>query len=489
MKGQAYQTISKYGRINLDRASSSLQTKNINVKNILSGIKHINDRPLKKRSESTSIGVSQRLLFGPSSSLNVAKTRSRYLPRQKQVRKVPVVRKYEKKRNSLNELPSSAQYTPNFDVCLPSAPQFMFPRALHERMLDANHRTQCEMIKVWEKGPRTVKYGPENKDKKRKKEGNSSDDMSEEEEEEEDISSPPSPPSVAPMQSIVHPPVKDSKDASDIPLKSKKQPVGIISSNCVRDSFIPKSEAPAPGQYQIKRLSVDKNRLAAFDGQSTRKGIELLPDRSHFGIGKSIDSTKPQPPRCIPFSMQLSRNKETKQKDIWSEIEKEQKQLYNVLHPQESIEIPKKQSIQPFSQQTTYFDKHPFQSFMGPEETKDLVYDVEQSLKLSDKKIKPFENFGRRTNDSDRAIYVASEAPDIIYKDVNLQWIKTQKNNGSGPIFKNMNSRKCAYDYMPKISGGNYTTIKNDNWSYRTPALMDKMGEIEMMLNLPPQYL
>lgn len=487
MTVKTYQTMSKFCRINLESGNTSNETKNINVKHILSGIKHINDRPLKKITDNSVPEISQRLLGCPSSSLNTIKTRSRYLSRQKEIKKAPVVRKYEKQQNSLHEPPSAVQYTPNYEVCLPSAPKYIFPRAFHERMIDANFRTQSEMIKVWEKGPRTVKFGPKTKEQS-EQEKESEEDQRQEADDEINQQLPP-----APLQSIVPPPHNNTapnpKVANTVQIKAKKQPTGLISMSSDRNSFIPKNDIPAPGQYQIKRLSVDKNRASSFDNQSTRKDIEIKTERTYFGLAKSIDSTKPQPPRCVPFKVQLSRHKENKQKDIWNEIEREQKQLYDILHPKEPIHVQEKKLIQPFSLQTTYFDKHPFQSFMGPEYTKDLVYDVDLSIKLSDKKIKPLNNFGRRTNDNDRAIYVQSEAPDIVYKNVNEEWKKTQKNSGTGPVFSTMHERRSPYDYMPKIDGGSYTAIKNNNWSYRTPALMDKMGEREMMMNLPPQYV
>lgn len=487
MTGQAYKTMSKYCRIYFERPNNTNETKKINVNHILSDIKHINDRPLKKYTNNSASEVSERLFSCPSSSLNMTKARSRFLSGPKLVKKAPIIRKYEKQQNPFHEVPSAVQYTPNYEACYPSAPQYPFPRALHERMIDARLRTQNEMIKIWEKGPRAVKFGPKNKKESEEQKKESENDQSEEIEEEDTQQQ-----LLPPTQPIVPPPknnfASSIKYTNSNQVKPKKQPIGLISLSSDRNSFIPKNDLPAPGQYQIKRLSVGKNRVASFDGQSTRKSIEPLTDRTYFDLGKNIDSTKPLPPRCLPFKIQLSRSKETKQKDIWSEIEKEQKELYEVLHPKETIKVQEKTSVQPFSQQTTYFDKHPFQSFMGPEDTKDLVYDVDLSLKLSDKKIKPLENFGRRINDNDRAIYAPSEAPDIIYTNVNEEWIKTKKSNGSGPIFDNMHARRSAYDYMPKISGGSYTVIKSNNWSYRTPALMDKMGEREMMLNLPPQY-
>lgn len=489
MTGQAYQTMSKFCRINLERPGSADKSKKVNVDQILSNIKHLNDRPLKMYTNISVPGVSERLLACPSNSLNLTKTRSRYISRQKQVKKAPTIRKYEKQQNELQEVPSSVQYSPNYEASFPSAPSFPFPRACHERMIDSRLKTQSEMIKVWEKGPRTVKFGPKNKPKKEEK-------KVEEEEEEEEESNDQLQESnektkqnqISSTKPIIPPPKIINSTTKNLSNLQKKQPVGLISQSCDRNSFIPKNDIPAPGHYQVKRLLVDRNCATSFDGQSTRKSFEPKADRTYFNLGKNIDSTKPQPPRCLPFKIQLSRSKEVKQKDIWSEIEKEQQQLYDVLHPKEIIEIKEKSKVQPFSRQTTYFDKHPFHSFMGPEDTKDLVYDVDLSFKLADKKIKPANNFGRRITDNDRAIYVTSEAPDVFYKNVNEEWLKTKKNYGGAPIFNNMHERKSIYDYMSKDSSGGYIVIKDDNWNSRTPALMDKMGEREMMLNLPPQY-
>ncbi|OHT16019.1 hypothetical protein TRFO_13503 [Tritrichomonas foetus] len=448
MKGQqqAYQTMSKFGRINLERTRDTHPVGNVD--DIIAEIKSMNDKPVKKMSVASTIAVSQRLLSGPHRS---TKTRSRYLPRKKPKRKIPVVREYVKPEGADPELPGSAQYNPNFDVYLPSAPQVIFTQAEPEKKMDSSSCTQSEMMQAWQKDLRSIDLIPEN-----------------------------------PKLLINEPPAAQS---TFLKPENNKTP-GIISIKAERDSFLGKpNENPPPGTYHIQRQSIDKPRVISFEGQSTRKPIQTLPDRTHFDLAKGIDATKPRPKCAIPFNRQVSREKSDEKKDdIWSEIEAEQKALLDILHPPEQQAKKEKKVIQPFSKQTTYFDKHPFNAFMGPPETKDLEYNVDKSLTALDKKLEPLDNFGRRLKDSDRTIYAKSEAPDVYYPGVPDQWAKTHKSVGSGPIFDNMHDRKSAYDYMPKIGGGSYTFVENDNWSYRTPVVMDKMGERNIIIEIPPQY-
>lgn len=444
-----YQTMSKFGRINLERQMVGIGNVD-NVEDVLQDIKHLNDRPIHRMSVASSIAVAQRLLserVGGS-----IKTRSRYLPRKKPKRNIPQVRKYVKPEGAEPELPGSAQYTPNFNVCLPNAPHYVISGSEKEVRMNLGQKTQSEMMAAWQRGIRGIQFDME---------------------------------PVGPS-----PKEEPSEKETENPSRPETTMQGIISGPCNRDSFMPPQDLPAPGQYKINR-SLDKSRVISFDRQATRKEMETLPDRYHPNLAQSIDATKGRTKGGISFDKQLGRERhEAKKDDIWVEIEKEQKALLKVLHPPEKEIVTSRKTIEPFSRQTSVFGRNPFESFMGPAETRDLQYDVDASLKAlqESRKIQPMSNFGRRVNDCDRAIYAKSEAPDVLYEGVRDEWANAHP-CGATPLFKNMHDRKSAYDYMPKTCGGEtYTFVENGTWSYRTPVVMDKMGERKLIIEVPPQF-
>lgn len=446
-----YKTLSKFGRINLERPIGGNKVENVDE--LLQEIKHLNDSPIKKTSVAATIAFSNRLV---QSRQGGAKIRSRYLPRKKPEKHLPQVRQYVKPEVADEGVPGSAQYTPNYNVYLRQTPQIAIGSSepvqvrrqfKDEKRFDATKMTQSELMRAWQKDLRTAAFD---------------------------------------IDSRVPNEMSESSELIHTPKFSSRAP-GVISNACNRISFLPPQDTPAPGAYSVSR-PLDKSRVISFNGQATRKEIETIPDRTHMQIARGLDYIKPNPPRPILFAKQTSREKEQNQdKSVWDEIEAEQKALLDVLHPKEEKKETVKQKKQPFSQQTTHFHIHPFESFMQLDASTNLQYDVDKSLQSLDKKLQPMPNFGRRLNDTDRTIYNKTEAPDILYPNVNEEWNNVHPTTGVAPNFGFMHERKSAYDYMPQTCGGAYTYVEIP-WSYRTPCVMDKMGERKIIIEVPPEY-
>lgn len=437
-----FQTMSKYGRLNFDTGTRMHEEKQIN--NLLSDIKNISTGfSGKKRSNSVDDKIMKRLL---SPAKRIRKARKRILPKSKLYKHAPTISQASPRVEIVSEVPGSAQYNPNYDAYLPKTNTYSI-QSLHQKIpVDPRIMTMTEMIKAWEKHIRLVDFKEE--------------------------------PNEGPLPDV------------SLPSKPVYNSPGVVArTTSHEDSIIRKTDAPAPDKYYIPR-ELDKPRVIPFDGQSTRKEIETLTDRTHMKLAQSIDSVKPRNSGCIPFDKQLAREKGLSQEDdIWKEIEEEQKSLLKILKPQKDVSKPPPKIVEPFKLQPSRLQKGPFNHMIHQEAPQDAQYNVEYSLsKLESKKIPPATNFGSRVS-KDRVILNKSEAPDRIYPNVIDGWKKTAKSYGSPPDFKNMHDRKSAYDYMPKTCGGNFTFVDDNVWSYKTPVVMDQMGERKIILEVPPQFL
>ena len=429
--GKSYTTMSKFSRIHLEEPETI-----DDVDAIISDIKHLHDRPVQ-RPPATGVAVSAHLVADAKRSMrgNVR------IPKSKP-KKEPVPVKTFARTDRIVSLTPEANYNPNFSATLPTVPQVLISGTERKVRLNPGNMTQSEMLQAWNRGLRDV----------------------------------------ALMSGRVDPP----EPAEEPEAKQPRGP-GIISKEANRDSFFDTREAPPPGHYTIER-SLDKHRVVEFSKQAPRKEARGLPDRVHHNVAQNIDYTKPRAKGTVPFAKQTGREMTKKDKqDLWAEIEAEQKELLEVLHPPGEVKVAKKKPVEPFARQRPAFEGSPFEKLMGPQETRDLQYDVEKSLKALDKKVAPMPNFGRRLDDCERTVYVKTDAPDAFYPRVREQWAGLHP-SGTTPLFKNMGERKSAYDYMPKTCGGPYTFIEEVN-EHRTPVVMDRMGERKLAMSESPMFL
>lgn len=428
--GKAYKTMSKFSRIHLEDPDEI-----DNVEDILSEIKHLHDRPLN-RTAPAGLGISPHLVGEGKQGVHVG---GGHLPKAKP-KKQPIFVKTVGKQDRQESASPDAHYHPNFSATLPTIPQVVISGTERKVKMNLGKMTQSEMLDAWNRGLRDVTF----------------------------------------------------EDEPEKPPPSERQPAvqrtpGIISKEAKRDSFMDVREAPPVGHYTIER-KLDKHRVIEFSKQASRKEPRLLPDRVHHNVAQNIDYTKPRPQGTVPFARQTGRDMTRQEKeDLWAEIEAEQKELMEVLHPQSRAPVIKKKKVEPFARQRPAFESSPFEKIMGPQETRDLQYDVEKSLRALDKKVAPMPNFGRRLDDCERTVYAKSDAPDAIYPKVSEQWARLHT-SGTAPLFKNMGERKSAYDYMPKTCGGPYTFVEEVN-EHRTPVVMDRMGERRTAMRESPLFL
>ena len=285
MKPEKYEPLSKFARLNLEKTQSSSELPDI--EKIINEIKRINDKPLRRMTGNENFMISQRLL-NPKSQ-----TRTRNLPKKKPQRPARQIREVGRRREDNIELPSSAQYYPNYEATFKSPGQINMSQPPTPIKVNASNLTQAELMNVLIRGPRNLEFFVE----------------------------------------------KPKKLAVEPESETKKKIHETIGSAGKRDSFLgtwARDETPAPDLYQIPTQTFDKNRVIAFEGQSGRKDKPPEPDRTHFEKTRGIDFIKPRCKGIVPFGLQSSREKgKVKYVDVWDEFESEQKALLDILKPKE----------------------------------------------------------------------------------------------------------------------------------------------------------
>ena len=439
-----FKALSKFGKLHFDEKD---EKELDDIESILSEIRSIdsgNSVPTKKRKSMSRI--SQRLLNNEK-----VKRKSHKLtkPRTKPKKNTPTIPQATFKDTSETDVPASDQYDPDFKFALPRSPSYEISELPKEVSITPDQMTMAEMVNVWEKDIRVVKTQVESNDKEKYDITNRGTILEEKQKQE---------------KSLVPGVIERTK---------KKQKV-----------FGPGTDTPGPGKYNIKRNN-DPVHVVPFSGQSSRPEIDPGPDRTHFNLAKSIDATKPRslyhtlPPKLC------HSDQETSKKSIWAEIEDEQKEFLDIIHRQKSTSS----SVHPVQHKKVSIKPRPgpFDHLMHTE-APDVEYNVEESLKmLESTKIPPRTNFGRRLDDSDRTIYVKTDAPDKIYTDLNKDYLLTKRRTSTSLDFKKLPERLSAYDYMPKPCGGDFNYYPED-FDSRTGISFDLMGERQLMLELPPQF-
>lgn len=162
------------------------------------------------------------------------------------------------------------------------------------------------------------------------------------------------------------------------------------------------------------------------------------------------------------MSKQVGREQMRLEQDsIWAEIVAEQKKLKNGIHPHEKPMTEKKTKKEPFSTQTSYFGKSPFDHLLMTEAPRDVYYDISNlDNMLGKRRSKSQSHFGRRLDDTDREILNKTDALDVMYPNMADQWLKTKKSSGSVINLSRLELRRSAYDYMPQTCGGPYAYLE-----------------------------
>lgn len=427
----SFQTMSKFGRLHFDDTGTP---KIDDVDQILSDLKSMDQKSFVKR-KSLNAGISERLLAGekaPRKPRKISKTKPKH------TKQPPTIPQATFKNDSSTDVPASDQYDPDYEVVLRKSPSYSFSTNNRELNLDPDKLTMRQMVDSWS-NIRIANY-------------------------------------LSSQRDIQEPTINELKKEDKVPgIISRTQPI------YVKNRFV--TDSPAPNHYDIPRL-LGKPTVLPFEAQSSRSDAHPGPDRSHYGLAKSIDATKPRSiSHLLPPNISKDRAKDQKT-NIWEEIENEQKVLMNQLQKIKSSDSEIKPKPKP--RYIPKPDVSPFAQFMKTE-APDVEYDVEGNLRSQNKKIPPRENFGRRLDDNDRAIYCKSDAPDVIYPNTNDAWLKTKPASGNAPSFDQMHDRKEAYAYMPQTCGGAYTYVET-NWNRGQAIRFDLMGKRKLVLEIPPQF-
>ncbi|EAY06380.1 hypothetical protein TVAG_151870 [Trichomonas vaginalis G3] len=427
----SFQTLSKFGRLHFDDAD----TPDIgDIDEILSELKSF-DRKSRVKRKSLKAGISERLLAGEKAQRRPRKI-TKTVP--KHTKQPPTIPQATFKNDSSTDVPGADQYNPDYEVLLKRAPSLSISNLPKTVNYDPDTMTMRQMVDSWS-NIRIANYLNSRKE-------------------------------------IQEPTYNEFKKEDKVPgIISRTQPT------YVKNRF--ETDTPAPNHYNISR-DVSKSSILPFHAQAPRPDNDSGPDRTHFGLAASIDATKPRSvSHLLPPNISRDKSKDIKT-NIWEEIENEQKILMNQLQKPKDTKNSAPKPVKP--RYVPKPDVSPFAQFMRTE-APDVEYDVEGNLRSLNKKIPPRENFGRRLDDSDRAIYQKSEAPDVIYPNTNDAWLKTIPSSGNAPSFDQMHDRKEAYAYMPKTCGGGYTYVET-NWNRGQAVRFDLMGKRKLVLEVPPQY-
>ena len=345
--------------------------------------------------------------------------------------------------------PSATHYTPNFDAVMSTAPKLAFDKSgLAKKKLSLSSYTMSEMLSRWNGDIRSIEFHPE-------PEENRQDEN-----------------------------VPEKKP----PSKRTKRAPGVMSSDANRDSFM-KTNTPTPGpsHYEIP-VNTDKVKMVLpFDQQPSRPSIRTVHPVAMRDIRQDIEYTKPRTPQCIPFDKQSGRTPRKKNGDsVWDEIEKEQARIIESLRKPDEKRKPVKKQRQPFALQTGKPD-HPFQHIMRKEIEPSVEYDVESSKRSLDRPRTAF-NIRQPSYGRERITYKQSDAPDVMYDDINEQFKNTIPRAATPIAMDREMKRHSPYHYMPKPCGEGEFPGQTSSLSGRGAVEMAKMGKRKCMLESPYKF-
>lgn len=402
--------------------------------------------------------VVDRLLNDNSSP---SRTRTKSKSHHKKHRKSREIREVHKIISPLDAVPSSAHYAPNFDAVLTNAPQLKIAQSFisPKKKLDLDSCTMNEMINQWSAGIRNVSFS-----KQTSREPTPSD-----------------------SRSTFSSRMSHQSSIAELPPIQKQPTLGIISLGGNRDSYINAEITPSPTEYQAITPIAKPAKALSFEGQASRPQ-NTRQDYIMRDVGKNIDAIKKRPPRIIPFDKQSSRTpRKAQEDDIWKDIEEEQKRIINDLFKQPEPAPKREKKKESFTLQTGQV-KHPFQHIMRKEVNPQVEYEPIQSLRSLDRPVTSF-NIKQPALKKDRMVYRKSEAPDIIYDNVNEEWKNTQKRATTPiPINKEM-VRRDPYHYMPHGCGQGKFPEPKSALTNRTTVLYDRQSDRKCLLDSPLNLL
>lgn len=431
-------SLSAFGKSMFERESDPVK----NEANIDALLKQIQTIDVGKVKKSFAIpDVIDRLL----SKDEQRPVRSRKRSTRAEQRSARQIRQVQKIVSPLDNIPSAAHYTPNFDAVLSSAPKLAFQRAeMGEKRVSLDNCTMNEMMTKWASSIRTVEI-----------EGQK--------------------PKNDPILPQTQPGTPKKMTAS-----------GVISSNATRDSFLRREQTPGPTDYNVSAPKDKVKMVTTFDQQPSR------PPQAHShhvirDVRSDIDYTKPRAPRCIAFDKQSSRNPVKKVDDaIWEEIEEEQKRIIESMQKPEKKKPPQQKKKQGFALQTGR-PSTPFEHIMRKEVEPEVEYDVAKSRRALDRPVTSF-NIRQPALGRDRMVYSKSEAPDVMYDNVNDQFLKTVSRATTPLGMDREVKRRSPYHYMPKPCGaGDYPDAHSTVTGKRSIEI-GKMAKRKCMLDTPGSF-
>ena len=479
MESAGQKPLSSFGKSAFD---ASLQT-NADVDKIIQNIHAIEN--MRLRTNYTIPDVVERLL-----NPNDTKPRSRIRSTgsHKIRKRGREVREVKKLSSPLDNIPSSAHYVPNFDSVLAVSPGYKFKKAEIEKVKkvsNLDNSTMNEMVKTWNNQLRNYNFQQEKRKKESPKNHLYQNDTNQENVNEGQIETPKKMSKADRYMNLNYrpqrPTVRPPPDAPPPP-KSKKQTPGLISSEAKRDSFFKQDMTPGPSDYQKIEFLVAPNKASSFNMQASRPSSIPKEARVLRDVRSNIDAIRPRTVQCVPFDKQSSREVHVNNNDsIWKEIEAEQARIIESLcGTDQNKKKNVKKAKQPFALQTPK-PEHPFQHIMRKETEPTEFLDVERSLRTLDRPVSSF-NMSTPSEKHERTLYRKSDAPDVLYDNVNEQFKNTIKNPGSPVPIARTPTRHSPYYYMPKPCGqGLYNPAVSSLDTKRTVSF-SLMGERQYML-------
>lgn len=324
-------------------------------------------------------------------------------------RKAPEIREVKKQVSIRDGGPSSTHYDPNYNAILKSAPKFKFSSSFpekKEKIQNLNVSTISEMINSWTTEIRETNFSSQ------------------------------------------EPTTIDNCEifSSFTPSSSLSDAPGIISNSGHNLKWVGGEKTPGVGSYDLSQSDMKGKMIVSFDKQSSRPPQKTNSACLH-DTRSGLDAIKPRAPRAPSFEKQSSRFPLTKNNDsLWDEIEAEQKEILSKLDIPQRDKTRVKKKVQPFSLQTTNFDKSPFHHIMRKETEPSQSYDTERAYRRP----KTAFNISQPAFQNDRAIYCRSEAPDVIYDNVQQQYNNTIKKTISNIAFCSQRISPYPYKFNQK---------------------------------------
>ena len=377
--------------------------------------------------------------------------------RRRKLTKTPkeprVVREVKKIENPAGAIPNATHYNPNFDAVLSKAPKLAFEKSgMAKKKLSPASYTMSEMLSKWNGDIRCVEFRPE-------------------------------------PESVPEDENQEQEQRKKKPAKPRTP--GVMSSDAARDSFL-KVNTPTPGptDYEVP-VNTDKVKMVlAFDQQPSRPSLRMTGTHATVtmrDIRQDIEYTKPRTPKCIPFDKQSGRTpRKAKSDAIWDEIEQEQARIIASLRKPEEKKKPVKKHRQPFALQTSK-PSHPFGHLMRKEVTPEVEYDVERSRRALDRPRTAFD-ISQPSLGSERIVYKGTDAPDVIYDNVNEQFKNTIPRAATPLAMSRETKRHSPYHYMPKPCGEGDLPEPKSSLNGKGAVELSKMGKRKCLLDSPYAY-